>query len=67
MVAKDLTFWQDTLKAVAAPPLDTGPGTLFVAYYASAEMGCHLALGSVIPNNTFTSTPNFEPPISTPA
>jgi hypothetical protein len=27
------------------PPYATGPDTLFIAYYASAELGCHLALG----------------------
>jgi DNA polymerase I len=27
------------------PPYSTGAGSLFVAYYASAEIGCHLALG----------------------
>jgi hypothetical protein len=27
------------------PPYGTGPDTLLVAYYASAEWGCHLALG----------------------
>ena len=26
------------------PPYPTDPGVLFVAYYASAELGCHLAL-----------------------
>mgnify|MGYP001807102681 CR=1 FL=1 len=26
-------------------PYSTGPDVLFVAYYASAELGCHLALG----------------------
>jgi hypothetical protein len=31
--------------APARPPYDTGPDTLFVAYYASAELGCQLALG----------------------
>jgi hypothetical protein len=30
--------------APAAPPYGTGPDTLVVAYYASAELGCHLAL-----------------------
>src|SRR5262245_47508320 len=30
---------------VPAPPYGTGPDVLFVAYYASAEVGCHLALG----------------------
>jgi hypothetical protein len=30
--------------APPAPPFDTGPGALFIAYYASAELGCFLAL-----------------------
>jgi hypothetical protein len=30
--------------APALPPYGTGADTLFVAYYASAELGCHLAL-----------------------
>jgi DNA polymerase I len=29
----------------AAPPFPTGPDTLFVAFYASAELGCFRALG----------------------
>ena len=28
-----------------SPPYSTGPEALFIAYYASAEIGCHLALG----------------------
>ena len=35
--------------APAAPPYRTGADTLFVAYYASAELGCHLALGWPLP------------------
>ena len=31
------------------PPYPTDAGSLFVAYYASAEMGCHLALGWGLP------------------
>src|SRR5262249_44087914 len=31
------------------PPYDTGPETLLVAYYASAELGCHLALDWPMP------------------
>ena len=31
------------------PPYPTGPDSLFVAYYASAEIGCHLALGWPVP------------------
>jgi DNA polymerase I len=29
----------------SVPPYSTGPDCLFVAYFASAEIGCHLALG----------------------
>ncbi len=31
------------------PPFAVGPDTLFVAYYASAELGCFLALGWPLP------------------
>jgi hypothetical protein len=33
----------------AKPPYATGPDTLFVAYYASAELGCYRALGWPMP------------------
>jgi len=39
------------LEALPHAPFDTGPGTLFIAYYASAEIGCHLALGWPAPTN----------------
>src|SRR5262249_51559704 len=35
--------------APARPPYSTGPDSLFAAYYASAEFGCHLALDWPIP------------------
>ena len=31
------------------PPYPIGPDVLFVAYLASAELGCHLALGWPLP------------------
>src|SRR5262249_1666724 len=31
------------------PPYAVGPDALFTAYYASAEFGCHLALGWPMP------------------
>ena len=40
---RKLRVWRDEFGA--APPYPTGPDSLFVAYYASAEIGCHLALG----------------------
>lgn len=33
----------------AQPPFDVGPDSLFVAYFASAELGCCLALGWPMP------------------
>src|SRR6516165_10232917 len=32
-----------------APPYATGPNVLFVAYFASAELGCYRALGWPMP------------------
>jgi DNA polymerase-1 len=32
-------------------PYPVGPRVLFIAYYASAEIGCHLALGWPLPEN----------------
>ena len=35
----------DELSSAIRPPFDIGPDSLFVAYYASAELGCFRALG----------------------
>jgi DNA polymerase I len=40
-------IFQDQLEA--APPYATGPDVLFVAFYASAELGCYRALGWPMP------------------
>lgn len=46
-----IRIWEDGLRAMSAPPYGIGKNSLFVAYYASAEIGCHLALGWQIPLN----------------
>lgn len=57
MVARELCtgrlvrLWRDDLLALRRPPFDCGPGSLIVAYYASAELGCFLALGWPKPAN----------------
>jgi DNA polymerase family A len=43
---RSVRLWQDKL---SEPPYRLGPSTLFVAYYASAELGCHLALKWPLP------------------
>ena len=55
MVAKELIsgrtirMWQDELLQQTEAPFDTSAETLFLAYYASAEFGCFLALGWSLP------------------
>src|SRR5438094_5335858 len=44
-------LWRDELLLLASAPYATDAHALFVAYYASAELGCHLALGWSPPAN----------------
>ena len=46
-----LRLWEDQLRNSESPPYGLGADTLFVAYYASAELTCHLALGWELPEN----------------
>jgi DNA polymerase I len=40
-----IRIWADQLEGLSEPPYAIDEQSLLVAYYASAEMGCHLALG----------------------
>jgi len=44
----------------AAPPYPTGPNALFVAYYASAEISCHLALDWPVPERVLDLFTEFR-------
>jgi DNA polymerase family A len=44
---REVRLWHDELGSLPPYPLDAG--SLFVAFYASAELGCHLALGWATP------------------
>src|SRR5262245_35748251 len=44
-----IRLWLDGEPAPPRPPFGTGPDCLFVAFFASAEMGCFLALGWPMP------------------
>ena len=46
---RELRLWQDELRARRAAPFPVDRSALFVAYYASAELGCFLALGWPLP------------------
>lgn len=66
---KKLRIWQNDLKKMKGAPYPTGMDSLFVAYYASAEMGCHLFLGWPLPVNVldlFTEFRNLSNGITTP-
>jgi hypothetical protein len=41
---RTLRLWRDDLTGLSRPPFGTSSDCLFVAYYASAELGCFLAL-----------------------
>jgi DNA polymerase I len=64
-------LWRDQLGPAA--PYSTDPDTLFVAYYASAEIGCHLALGWQVPTRVldlfveFSAYVNCARPKGSPA
>ena len=46
-----LKIWQDQWQSMNQPPYAVDRDALFVAYYASAEMGCHLVLNWPMPEN----------------
>src|SRR5437762_295766 len=46
---RTLRLWQDELRDRRMPPYPISPEALFVAYFASAELCCHLALGWPLP------------------
>jgi hypothetical protein len=46
---RKMEIWQDELQKMSAPPYSIDKKSLFVAYYASAEMGCHLTLKWPLP------------------
>ena len=50
----------DELRRLPLPPYSIRPDALFVAYYASAELGCHLALGWPLPANVLDLYAEFR-------
>ena len=44
-------YWRDELRQLPVAPFPCGDDALTVAYYASAEMDCFLALGWPLPVN----------------
>ena len=57
---RKLELWQEELTDLGHPPYPVDEGALFVAYYASAEVGCHLALGWPLPANVLDLYTEFR-------
>ena len=57
---RTIKLWRDQLVKMDCPPYDVGRDSLFVAYYASAELGCHLALGWPLPVNVLDLYAEFR-------
>lgn len=53
---REIRLWGSELK----DPLPIAPEDLYVAYYASAEMGCHLALNWPMPTNVLDLFTEFR-------
>lgn len=49
VTGRKLRLWQDELRGLEHPPFAVDEASLFVAYYASAEMSCQLALSWPMP------------------
>ncbi len=55
-----LKFWRDELDTMPGPPYSTDRDSLFIAYYASAELGCHMSLGWPMPVNVLDLYVEFK-------
>ncbi|MCA9467917.1 MAG: hypothetical protein KC643_21070 [Nitrospira sp.] len=57
---KTIRVWESELLGLSHPPYAVGKNSLFVAYYASAELGCHLALGWPLPEHVLDLYAEFR-------
>ena len=60
ITGKTIKVWQDRLKTLQHPPYSIGLDSLFIAYYASAELTCHLVLGWPLPTNVLDLFTEFR-------
>ncbi len=57
---RKIRYWRDELETAMSPPFPIGSKSLYVAYYASAELGCHLSLGWQLPENVLDLFAEFR-------
>jgi hypothetical protein len=51
LTGREIRLWREDLIKLRAAPFNTGHDALFLAYFASAELGCFLALDWPLPVN----------------
>lgn len=57
---RTLRLWEDELRTMKYPPYGIGKDAVFIAYFASAEFGCHLSLGWPLPVNVIDLFAEFR-------
>jgi hypothetical protein len=57
---KEVRLWHDELQARRFPPFPLDADALYLAYYATAEFKCHLALGWGLPANVIDLFVEFK-------
>lgn len=57
---KRVRLWEEELRGRSTPPYSLGPDAVFLAYYSSAEWGCHLALGWPLPERVIDLYAEFR-------
>ena len=57
---RTIRLWEDHLRVLPEPPFSIGPQSLFVAYFASAELGCFLALDWTFPQRILDLCVEFK-------
>ena len=55
-----IRLWREELRGRRLPPYSLGRDSLFVSYFASAELGCHLALGWPLPERVLDLYAEFR-------
>jgi DNA polymerase-1 len=57
---RQLTLWEDDLRTLDAPPYRLDNDALLVAFYSSAEWGCHAVLGWPMPTHVLDLYTEFR-------
>lgn len=57
---KQIRMFQEELRRLKSPPYNIGSDSLFIAFFSSADLGCHLSLGWELPVNVLDPYVEFK-------